>query len=40
MNAVWAKLRVALRILWVLAMLSAVVVMTQQSNAPFVYGGF
>ncbi len=28
------------RWLLVLAMLAAVAVMTQQSNAPFVYGGF
>lgn len=40
MKAIWQNVSVALRILRLLAMLSAVVVMTQQDNAKFVYGGF
>jgi hypothetical protein len=32
--------KMAIRILRVLVMIAAVTVMTQQSNAPFVYGGF
>ena len=33
-------IRLAVRIGWNLAMLAAVVVMTQKANAPFVYGAF
>ncbi|WP_258886412.1 hypothetical protein [Sphingomonas sp. SUN039] len=33
-------LRIVARIAWILAMLSAVVVMTQTASTPFVYGAF